>query len=138
MPEALRFIEADGRRQRVVGFQIEAGCAGSASLTNHGFEEAAADAGALARFGHRHLGHFKLAGSHGEQGAAAHGFAVADGQEDSAAAVQDEATGIVDHRRVFRLQGVEVAHDPFPVQPLEVRLVPRGEFADQERCVLGS
>ena len=92
-------------------------------------EQAFADTGAAGRFRHGHLCQLIFAGGHGQQGAAADRFAVAQSEEDSAAAVEDCPAGLGQDFFVLGFER-ELADDPFFIQAAKGVFVAGKELAD--------
>jgi hypothetical protein len=129
--KAERFVQPDGRGQLLIGLQIETRGAGLARRRDGLAQKAASDARSLARFRDRHLGDFKLARADRQERAAADPLPAQDGEENSAAAIQNGRFRIGQTGLVLGLQG-KITQDPLFVETPKRRFVPLHELAKND------
>ena len=132
MLEADGFIESNGGCEGSVGFEIEAGGAGSAGFGDHLFEQEPSNAGSAQGFGDGHFGYFELAGRHYEQGATAYGLGISNRKKDAAAVIEDSLARIGESGFIFGFDG-KVAANPLFIQLTEscfVIIIAGNEFAN--------
>ena len=99
-----------------IGFQIQARRFGCPRRRLAGLQQPPAEVEAARAFGHSHLADLIAAVGHGHQRTAADGFAVALGDEDMAALVEDDALRVGQDQLVLGLQHIAARKQPVLVQ----------------------
>ena len=129
MAKAEGLVEVDGGCECVVGFDVEAGCAGFLCGIDGRAEKHASDTGALMRGCDGHFSDFEFPAGDADEGDAADTLVVGDGEEYLAARVEDGRLRMVEGVLVFGLD-LEVARDPLLVEATEGGFVAGLEVAD--------
>jgi hypothetical protein len=124
-----RLIQADGRREDVIRFQVEAMCTGRAGHLNRRVQQFASDAAPLARRSYGHLCNLELIGAGTKQGTAGDTLVLDIREEDPASGSQNGRLRVGQSLFVFRFEA-EIARNPFFVEFSKCGLIAGLELTD--------